>query len=294
MKKFVRVLWRALPFLVLAAVVAGTLFYPVSAETSPSPVCIVRVWNVDTFEGGKGSRTAFLQRAARLAEDGTTFYRVLSYTPEGAQAALDAGEFPDILSFGTGLHVPKERCLPLGRQFAGVSAALPWCRGEYRLFSLTDDFEGAGETVVSVGGRNLACAAAYFAEIAGAEEEALSAYLDFLGGKYRYLLGTQRDSARFAARGVNVAMRPLPAYCDLLQYVCVFSEERYEACMRFVGMLLSDSVQSALDDIGMLPAAGASGLTSDPFADAQTYSAAAQAVRAGNAEKIPQNFFKSI
>ena len=43
---------------------------------------------MDTFEGGKGSRTSFLQRVARLAEHGNTYYRVLSYTAEGAQAAM--------------------------------------------------------------------------------------------------------------------------------------------------------------------------------------------------------------
>ena len=61
---------------------------------------VIRVWNVDTFEGGKGSRTAFLKKTALRAENvnAGAYYLVSSYTPEGAQQAFREGDFPDVLS----------------------------------------------------------------------------------------------------------------------------------------------------------------------------------------------------
>ena len=230
MKGILRGICRAVPFLLLAAVVLAVSLFPRQSAAEGESVRIVRVWNVDTFEGGKGSRTAFLKRAAELAERGRTGvrYLVTSVTAEGALDALGRGELPDVLSYGGGLSAFEPHCLPLGERFAGESRALPWCRGEYYLFSLTDDFESAGEVAISVGGSNLACSAAYFAGVSGSETESLSAYVDFLGGKYRYLLGTQRDKCRFASRGAAVYAKPLTEFCDLYQYVSVLSEEAYD------------------------------------------------------------------
>ena len=286
---------RALPFVLLAAVFLGAIFYPLPRESEGEQVRVVLIWNVDTFEGGKGSRASFLNRVARLAEqksDGV-YYRVVSYTAEGAQSAMAEGNYPDLLSFGIGLQVDREKCMPLGRAFGGSSLAVPWCRGEYLLFSMTDAFGERGDTAISVGGSNLSCAAAYFSEIEGAEKESLSAYLAFLGGEYRYLLGTQRDVNRFAARGTTVYSQPLPAYCDLYQYICMFSEDRGD-CRPFLDALLSDDVQSSLSEIGMLPLDGAEGRTIDVFSTAQTLEEAARAVRAGSAEKNAEKYFKSI
>ena len=294
MKGLFRAAWRALPFLLLAAVFLAALLYPVRQESEGESVRVVRIWNVDTFEGGKGSRTAFLQRVARLAEREGVYYRVLSYTAEGARSAMQQGEFPDVLSFGIGLEVERELCRPLGRTFAGDERAAAWCRGQYLLFSLTDDFTQEGSTAISVGGSNLSCAAARFAGIAGTEEESLAAYLAFLGGEYRYLLGTQRDANRFASRGAAVYARELPEYCDLYQYVCVFSQQLYEDCLYFLEVLFSQDVQASLGDIGMLPAEGAQGRTVDIFSTAQALEETARAVRTGDAEKNPEKYFKSI
>lgn len=307
MKKISAAVRRILPFFLLAAVFLGTLLYPQTKNSTQGEerARVVHIWNVDTFEGGKGSRTAFLSRVARLAERESegVYYRVLSYTAEGAKAAMSEGEFPDLLSFGVGLGVSEERCLAFSvSALSGSRKAVPWCRGEYVLFSLSDDFsddlssesDAAAETVISVGGENLSCAAAYFADISGTEEESLAAYLDFLGGKYRYLLGTQRDTARFAARGVNVYRRELPAYCDLYQYIAFLSEDLRAECLRFIGILYSEEVQSTLSEIGMLPVEGAEGLTVSAFSDQAQLDEARAAVRSGSAEKNPQKFFEFI
>ena len=287
---------KALPYLLLLAAFAAALLIPVCSRkpATASSERVLTIWNVDTFEGGRGSRTAFLQRAARLAEGDGVFFRVLSYTAEGAEEAMRRGTYPHLISFGIGIEIDPARCIPMWKRFAGSSLALPWCRGGYALFCMEDDFERAGGTVISVGGRNLSCAAAYFSDVDGVEEDSLSAYLDFLGGKYRYLLGTQRDVNRFASRGVQVYMRPLPAYCDLYQYIAVLSAEEKDVCMRFVDVLLSDEVQGAVSEIGMLPADGAEGLTADIFSPCEDLEEAARALRSGDVQKIPEKFFKSI
>lgn len=65
---------------------------------------VLSLWHTDTFEGGKGSRAAFLKRVA--AEYGKknrgVAVLVSSYSAEGLQAAFLKGETPDLLSFGIG------------------------------------------------------------------------------------------------------------------------------------------------------------------------------------------------
>ena len=129
-------LWRGLPFLLLLAA-AVIVFVPQKSEKAEART-VVRVWNIDTFEGGKGSRTAFLKSVARELK-GEVYYLVTSYTPEGALSAFAEGEAPDILSFGVGLSEFAERLLPLKREFAGgelggKTLAYPWCMGGYYLF----------------------------------------------------------------------------------------------------------------------------------------------------------------
>ena len=103
MKGILRGICRAVPFLLLAAVVLAVSLFPRQSAAEGESVRIVRVWNVDTFEGGKGSRTAFLKRAAELAERGRTGvrYLVTSVTAEGALDALGFGK--------TDMSLPKYR-----------------------------------------------------------------------------------------------------------------------------------------------------------------------------------------
>ena len=251
-----------LPFLLAAALVLACLFYPQEgkAETVRR---VVRVWNIDTFEGGTGSRTAFLKSVARRVEEKTegAYFLVLSLTAEGARQALAEGDWPDMLSFGIGFSEHAERALPLPYQFAGGELsgevrAYPWCAGGYYLFSLSDDFGEEGNTAVSCGGSNLPQVAAALAGIGGEELPSLTAYTGFLKGDYRYLLGTQRDICRFRARNVTVHSRPLEGYSDLYQYISVLSVERKGDCLAFLGELLSPETQAKLTALGMFPLAG--------------------------------------
>lgn len=285
-------LLRGLPFLLLLAA-AVIVFVPQKSEKAETRT-VVRVWNIDTFEGGKGSRTAFLKSVARELK-GEAYYLVTSYTPEGALSAFAEGDAPDVLSFGVGLSEFAERLLPLKREFAGgelggKTLAYPWCMGGYYLFSLTD-FEGEGRTVLSVGGENLPAVAARLEGISGEETESVAAYTGFLSGKYRYLLGTQRDVCRFQARGVSLQARPLTKYCDLYQYIGILSSEKRDASLAFVEALLSPEVQGRLSQIGMFPLANNAERTVSVFSSREALGRLAAAAREGD---VPEKYLKSI
>ena len=292
MGTFGRILWRGLPFALLLAA-AVIVFLPQTAEKAEART-VVRVWNIDTFEGGKGSRTAFLKSVARELK-GEAYYLVPSYTLEGALSAFAEGEAPDVLSFGVGLSEFAERLLPLKREFAGgelggKTLAYPWCMGGYYLFSLTD-FEGEGRTALSVGGENLPAVAARLEGISGEETESVAAYTGFLSGKYRYLLGTQRDVCRFQARGVSVQARPLTKYCDLYQYIGILSSEKRDDSLAFVEALLSPEVQGRLSQIGMFPLANNAERTVSVFSSREALGWLAAAAREGD---VPEKYLKSI
>lgn len=292
MGKFGRILWHGLPFLLLLAA-AVIVFVPQKSKEAEARI-VVRVWNIDTFEGGKGSRTAFLKSVARELK-GEAFYLVTSYTLEGALSAFAEGDAPDVLSFGVGLSEFAERLLPLPYSFAGgelggKTLAYPWCMGGYYLFSLTG-FEGEGRTALSVGGENLPAVAARLEGIWGEETESVAAYTGFLSGKYRYLLGTQRDVCRFQARGVSVQARPLTKYCDLYQYIGILSSEKRDASLAFVEALLSPEVQGRLSQIGMFPLENNAERTVSVFSSREALGRLAAAAREGD---VPEKYLKSI
>lgn len=302
LKKPFLILKRSIPFVLVAAVALTVAFYPNEHTARAERKRVVRIWNVDTFEGGKGSRTAFLKKAASIVEkrDQNVYYLISSYTPDGANAAFEGGEKPDILSFGVGLSAYAECSLPLPYTFSGGETedgclAYPWCRGEYVLFSLTEDFEADGAVAISCGGSNLPQVAAALAGIEGEEVDSLSAYVSFLNGNYRYLLGTQRDACRFASRGVSYFSKPLDAYCDLYQYISVLTAEKREDCFAFLDVLLSERVQSALVDIGMYPVkSGRAERTVSVFSGEQALQTLAQTARSAESLKKLDKYLKNI
>ena len=108
---------------------------------------VVELWNVETFEGGSGSRTAWLTRqaAAFEREHKGLFVHVTALSAEQAAQKLKEGERFDVLCFsGSG-----ENYLPLLRPInaavrsnveasgtvGGVQYALPLYCGIYALFA---------------------------------------------------------------------------------------------------------------------------------------------------------------
>lgn len=295
---------KALPFALILALILTFAFYPRGAKEGKSEEIkrVVRVWNVDTFEGGKGSRTNFLKRTAALVEkkDKGVYYLISSFTEEGVSRAFAEGQRPDILSFGIGVSAYLESSLPLPYSFAGGETengcfAYPWCRGEYYLFSLTDNFEETGETAISAGGCNLVEVAAALSRVSGEQIDSLSAYVAFLNGKYRYLLGTQRDKCRFLSRGLEVYEKPLNEFCDLYQYISVLSSEKRGDCFAFVDTLLSEEVQNTLDSIGMFPVRSGTALrTVSAFSDGDSLNAMRMAAKSEESVKNLDKFLKNV
>ena len=290
--------------LLAAAVVLAAAFYPEPHPQEEAERKVVRVWNIDTFEGGKGSRTSFLKNAARRAEKkmNCVYYLVSSYTLEGARSAFEEGCFPDVLSFGIGLSEFAELSLPLSYDFSGgkigeKTLAYPWCRGGYALFSLTEDFTEEGKVAISSGGNNLVEVAAIMNDIEGETLPALSAYTKFLNGEYRYLLGTQRDLCRFQARNVNIYFQPLPAYSDLYQYISLLNPNAQKEGLALLEQLLS--APEKIQEIGMFPVVGTSEFAVTPqrtlgvFTSRETISGLEQAARVGDKNFI-EKFLKTI
>ncbi len=265
MKRVVSIL---LSLVCVAICVIGVIFLkPSEIQTQKDGYSgILRLWHIDLFEGGKGSRSAFLNRVAGRYEkkNENLYIMVNTYTAQGAAEAFKKGEYPDLLSFSCGVDGVAEVCRKLSFRFGGgeigqSAYAYPWCGGGYYLFCLEEDFSSvSAETLVlSDGGNNLPWIAAALYGVKGEIgcESSTSAYVHFLNGKYRYMLGTQRDICRFQTRGVSVYSQPLTKYNDLFQYIAVTvrEENAVTACENFVKFLLSDEEQQKLPEIGMYP-----------------------------------------
>lgn len=233
---------------------------------------VLRLWHIDSFEGGKGSRASFLGKVVRRfeRENEGMYVLITVHTAQSVQHAVQAGEIPDLISFGCGAAFAADLVRPLPFEGAkqarigGTSYAVAWCRGAYFLFTADGDFSDvkADNAVLSQGRGANVYGAAYLAGLRGEYRAvpSVQAYLAFLQGKYKYMLGTQRDVWRFETRGFTVQAKPLEEYCDLYQYICVCStdEQRYRASVRLIELLLSEEVQDGLQTVGMLRAAGGS------------------------------------
>lgn len=256
---YMKVLYRILPFALIAALLIVFLCLPKEgSDPSASEKTVVEIWNVDTFEGGKGSRTAFLNKAAARVGKEEVYFYVLSYTIDGVKDAFSRGIYPDMISYGLGCDGIAEHALPLpysaaGGEVGGKCLAVPWAAGRYYRFSMTEDLTAEGTTAISCGGCNLSNVSACFHGIAGEKFSSQEAYIGFLNGEFRYLLGTQRDVCRFRSRNVIIYSEELSVYNDLFQYISVFSVKKRKICLAFVEELLSERTQNSLSDIGMYP-----------------------------------------
>ena len=263
---------RTVMCVLLAAIMVSVLFviYPPRGSAGAGEVSpyegVLRVWQIDGIEGGQGSRASFLSRAAASFEkknDGL-FVLVTAHTQESAENAVREGDLPDVLSFSGPCGFAADLAKPLrdliweAAQVGENTLAYPWCRGAYFLFSADGDFSGVTEenTVLSVAENANVYAAAYYEGMRGdfTAEPAEKAYVSFMNGKYKYMLGTQRDVWRFRTRNFPIYAQALQGFSDLWQYVSVCTDDRAmrTAAEEFFSFLLSDEVQTSLGKIGML------------------------------------------
>ncbi len=111
---------------------------------------VLELWNVETFEGGSGSRTSWLTSVASKFEESNKglFVHVTTLTVEQLREKLADGQTYDIISFsrGVGQYLTDlaELSIPLGDIFSnfclagqkgGKQYAIPYYAGAYCLFA---------------------------------------------------------------------------------------------------------------------------------------------------------------
>ncbi len=260
-----------LTVLLIAAVCASLLFaYPALTKKSRPQAQgysgILRVWQIDSFEGGRGARSSFLSTVAKKfeKENPGVLVMVAAHSAESAANALREGNVPDLISYGTGIDFVSDYALPLKKyecaatSSGGAAYGVPWCRGGYMLFTADGDFTDVSDTntVISQGNGAFPAAAAALEGMRGQFDvmPSVRAYTALIGGEYKYMLGSQRDVYRFITREFNVLAKPLYAFSDLYQYISVLSDETkiFNLCNQFIGLLVSEPMQKQLTKIGMM------------------------------------------
>ena len=238
--------------LCMCALGGGTyaaLSYGAEGKDTAESLTVLTLWQIDSFEGGRGSRAEYLAALGKqFSEENNTYIEVTSLTAEAARANIESGTVPDMISYGAGFY-------GIEGVIADKYSATAWCRGAYCLLAIGDsDFSDvtAENTVINEGKDNLAAAAALFVGVDGADYYSpTSAYLQLLNGKYKYLLGTQRDIVRLTVRGAQFSVKALTEFNDLYQYISVLATaQKGELCYNFTQYIISHSEE--LTDISMM------------------------------------------
>lgn len=214
----------------------------------------VSIWQIDGFEGGRGSRSQYLKKAGERCFKGEkTYVNVVSLTADAARINLERGEIPDIISYPAGFY-------GIEKFVSGSEPFKTWCHGAYCFISAQEgaDFSDITQenTVINGGKDNLSCVAAALSGIGGARyEEPTNAYLQIINGKAKYLLGTQRDLFRFKTRNVSITVKPVTVFNDLYQNVSILTSnaQKYSVCSRYINYL------TGLKDVESLGLFGNSG-----------------------------------
>ncbi len=239
-------------------------------EETPEYKGILSIWQIDSFEGGTGSRRKFLLSAAKTFEKSHegVLIMVTNYNEEGVKENLEKGIYPDMISFGIGtevkgfgkIKVESKNYNLSGGKIDGKTYAVPWCRGSYALVKnpkLAESFTPSlSEVIVSKGENTQPLAAlglsGYTAEKIEIKEP-MEAYVKFVSGKVPYFLCTQRDLVRLSNRNFDFDALPLNGYNDLYQYISVTtkSSDKYYYCEEFINYLIGEKCQNELKSISM-------------------------------------------
>ena len=238
--------------IVLAAVVIAALalaFLPKDGDGGREEMIVIELWQIDGFEGGKGSRARYLQnKADKFFEDKRVYVNVTSLSADAARENLSAGNIPDMISYGAGFYGIE------GYVNASDFSYLCWCRGGYVMITLNGDFSDVSRTntVINAGRDNLVSACALLEGLAEADSAApTEAYVALLNGEYKYLLGTQRDIYRMETRGADYRAKALTSFNDLYQNVSILCEgKNYESCLSFARHLNEDC--AGVEELGMV------------------------------------------
>lgn len=238
-KKRTLILIAVIIIIIIAVPILAVFQRKKAAAESPQTQSLT-LWQIDGFEGGRGSRSQYLQIIGnRCFKDEKIYLTVTSLSSDAARLNIEKGNLPDIVSYPAGFYGIEH--LINKTDFAYKC----WCRGGYCFLTLAENatFDDISKenTVVNAGKDNLASVTAVLCGLDGAlTEEPTNAYLKLIGGKYKYLLGTQRDIFRLKTRGVSFSVKPVTQFNDLYQNISIITKnsEKYKLCARYVNYLL--------------------------------------------------------
>ena len=273
MKKLMKIIaWALLiGIVVLISVIPKNVSKGIGSEKKYKAV--LTVWQIDSFEGGKGSRTAFLRSVSNgfSKKYQGILTLVVSHSVESAEKSLKEGKIPDIISIGaTGLDFSRYQTEVgnLSIEGGGITNKkryfVPWAKGGY--FKITRG--NGGNVIISEGKYNSSLIAYALSNIKSNEYKLynqVDAFNIFLTTKNATLIGTHRDVVRLQNREIDCNIEPLGDFCDLYQYAIITSKSNAYYSRLFIDYLLSNNVQDKLVNISMLSTVKV-GLYSDNYA----------------------------
>ena len=218
-----RLIFRISAFIVSACIVVAApliMFSKDKKAAAEGELTVLNVWQIDNFEGGRGSRAAYLQNIGNtFSKNGGCYVTVTAISAAAAIENFNRGTVPDLISYGAGMS-------GLERYISGTAPFYCWCNGGYCLLSLeqNDDFSKvtAENTVINAGTGNRVTACALFIGLSGADvAQPTAAYVKLINGDYKYLLGTQRDIFRLKTRGVQFSVKTVTEFNDLYQNISI-------------------------------------------------------------------------
>ncbi len=258
MKNLVKIISWAL----LIAILGLTFFMPKNSygkEINKSEYkAVLTIWQIDSFEGGKGSRTSFLRG---VSLNFSKKYKgvltlVVSHTVESAKRAIAEGKVPDVVSIGaSGLDFSsfqkeiKNLSAEGGGVINGKRYFIAWAKGGY--YKIT---KGDGKKIVTYECENNSplIALALAGECKSVEIKSREdAFQAFLNSKNATLIGTHRDVYRLQNRNVDCVYTPLGEFCDLYQYALITSKDNEYYSRAFIEYLLLDETQDKLTNLSM-------------------------------------------
>lgn len=246
-------------FILIIIIVALIVVVPILAIVNSSKkseavirdMQVIKLWQIDSFEGGKGSRAEYLKnRFDECFGDSGVYLSLSVISAAAARENIARGNLPDLISYGAGFYGIED--LINRRDFTYKN----WCNGSYCLLCVDNnanfDDVTAQNTIINAGKDNLACVASTLLGVSGAAtEQPTTAYLKLLNGKYKYLLGTQRDVFRLKTREVEFKVKKVECFNDLYQNISILTKdsERYENCKKFIDHLCRS--KSGIEKLGL-------------------------------------------
>ncbi len=253
-------------------IVAIALIFIKKEETPKiKSAVIIELWQIDSFEGGQGSRRQYLLQIGKAFEKTkkNVLVSVINETVESAEEKFKKGVFPDMISYGIGLEGVYAKAKDLGGiesnflvKDGSKTLAIAWANGGYVCVK-RQNIEKIDKIILSKGTYAQPLLALYAGGFFKENDEdlkkveiysPLEAYYAFLSAKNAVLIGTQRDLYRLSKRGFECEIEPIGGFTDLVQYISVTADEkdRQSLCKEFISLLLSKG-QEEIFKIGLLP-----------------------------------------